>query len=82
MKTKGLTELLLFASFLMVALISMKVIENRDKAIIDLKAEHKQDSTINAVNLSNHLKDSIRNQFCPEVKVEKDDEGNYTFYYN
>jgi len=82
MKTKGLTELLLFASFLMVALISMKVIENRDKTIIDLKAEHKKDSTINAVNLSNHLKDSIRNRFCPEVKVEKDEEGNYTFYYN
>ena len=82
MKTKGLTELLLFASFLMVALISMKVIENRDNTILRLTEKHVNDSTINAVNLSNHLKDSIRNQFCPEVKVEKDEEGNYTFYYN
>ena len=59
MKTKGLTELLFGASFIMVALISMKVIENRDKEIIDLKAMHVNDSTINAVNYSNHVKDSI-----------------------
>lgn len=82
MKQVGLTELLFFAAFLITALISMKVIENRDKTIIDLKAMHKKDSTINQVNLSNHIKDSIRNEFCPEVKVEKDSEGNYTFYYN
>ncbi len=68
MKTKGLTELLLFASFLMVALISMKVIENRDSTIIDLKAEHKKDSTINAVNLSNHVKDSITISQMPPVE--------------
>lgn len=82
MKQVGLTETLLIASFIMVSLISMKVIENRDKTIIDLKTMHKKDSTINQVNLSNHIKDSIRNEFCPEVKVEKDNEGNYTFYYN
>ena len=38
--------------------------------------------SINNANIENHIKDSIRNQFCPEVKVEKDEEGNYTFYYN
>jgi len=68
MKTKGLTATLFIASFIMVALISMKVIENRDKTIIDLKAEHKQDSTINAVNLSNHVKDSITISQMPPVE--------------
>jgi hypothetical protein len=82
MKQVGLTELLFFAAFILTALISMKVIENRDKEIIDLKTMHVKDSTINQVNISNHIKDSIRNEFCPEVKVEKDNEGNYTFYYN
>jgi len=64
----GLTELLFFAAFLMTALISMKVIENRDRSIIDLKSEHKKDSTINAVNLSNHLKDSITISQMPPVE--------------
>lgn len=81
MKQVGLTETLLIASFIMFALLQVKIIENKDKAIIDLKADHVKDSTINQVNLSNHIKDSIRNEFCPEVKVEKDSEGNYTFYY-
>jgi len=39
MKTKGLTELLFIASFIMLALISVKVIENRDKKITNLEAK-------------------------------------------
>jgi hypothetical protein len=65
---KGLTETLFGASFIMVALISMKVIENRDKTIIDLKAMHVNDSTINAVNYSNHVKDSITISQMPAVE--------------
>ena len=68
MKTKGLTETLLIACFIMVSLISMKVIENRDRSIVELKAMHKNDSTINAVNLSNHIKDSITISQMPPVE--------------
>lgn len=68
MKTKGLTEILLIACFIMVSLISMKVIENRDRSIVELKAMHKNDSTINAVNLSNHIKDSITISQMPPVE--------------
>lgn len=64
----GLTELLFFAAFLITALISMKVIENRDRSIVYLKAMHKNDSTINAVNLSNHIKDSITISQMPPVE--------------
>lgn len=64
----GLTELLFFAAFLITALISMKVIENRDRSIVKLKAMHKNDSTINAVNLSNHIKDSITISQMPPVE--------------
>lgn len=64
----GLTELLFFAAFLITALISMKVIENRDRSIVELKAMHKNDSTINAVNLSNHIKDSITISQMPPVE--------------
>jgi hypothetical protein len=67
MKT-GVTETLFIASFIMTALISIKVIDNKDKAIQRLVKMHKEDSTINAINLSNHIKDSITISQMPPVE--------------
>ena len=76
------TETLFLASFIMVALISMKVIGNRDNTIINLKQLHKKDSTINAVNYSNHLKDSIAVSNMPPVNWEVDKKGIVNLNYN
>lgn len=83
-KIKQLTNVLALCTIVgLSAYIGYLLADNQSKAytINEMEKELNKAYYINSVNLSNHIKDSIRNEHCPEVKVEKDSEGNYTFYY-
>ena len=57
-----LTATLLLASLIMVSLISMKIIENRDSQITKLNTKLFEADSINIINISNHRIDSLRNE--------------------
>lgn len=60
MTSKGLTSLLLLASFIMLALIAVKIIENKDKIIRAQKIQLlKQDSLLIIQNYELQKADSI-----------------------
>lgn len=64
MNTKGLTTLLLLASFIMLALISVKIIDNKDNLIIEQKKQLLiQDSLLSIQNYQLQQADSIIQSF-------------------
>lgn len=81
-KIKQLTNVLALCTIVGLSCwVSLLAASKRD-AEYELFIYKQHSDSINNANIENHIKDSIRNEFCPEVKVEKDSEGNYTFYYN
>ena len=81
-KIKQLTNVLALCTIVGLCVwVSLLAASKRD-AEYKLFIYKQYSDSINNANIENHIKDSIRNEHCPEVKVEKDSEGNYTFYYN
>ena len=80
-KIKQLTNVLALCTIVGLSCwVSLLAASKRD-AEYELFIYKQHSDSINSINYKNHLIDSARNQNCPEVKVEKDNEGNYTFYY-
>lgn len=81
-KIKQLTNVLALCTIVgLCVAVSLLAASKRD-AEYKLFIYKQYSDSINNANIENHIKDSIRNEFCPEVKVEKDSEGNYSFTYN
>ena len=81
-KIKQLTNVLALCTIVGLCVwVSLLAASKRD-AEYKLFIYKQYSDSINNANIENHIKDSIRNEHCPEVKVEKDSEGNYSFTYN